>query len=85
MAYDAAVPGIGGVLLVAEQGVGVADAVDEVEHRIQVGLAHVLFGTHSHADHRLGGGDGLVGDAVRHFGQRVGDLPARVWCPAAGS
>ena len=70
MADDAAVLGVGGVLLVAEQRVGVADAVDEVEHGVQVGLPDVLLRPHPHADHGPGGGQGFVGYAALHFGQR---------------
>ena len=68
MADDAAVLGVGGVFLVAEQRVGVADAVDEVEHGVQIRLAHVLLGTHPHANHGPGGGQGFVGNTALHFG-----------------
>ena len=74
MADDAAVLGVGGVFLVAEQWVGVADAVDEVEHGVQVGLADVLLGAHPHANHGAGGGEGFVGNAALHFGQGFDDL-----------
>jgi hypothetical protein len=60
MADDRAVLGIGGVLLVSEERVGIADAIDEVQQRPQGGVAHVLLGTEPHADHRFGLGDGLV-------------------------
>ena len=71
---DAAVLGVGGVFLVAEERVGVADAVDEVEHGVQVGLSDVLLGTHPHANHGAGGGQGFVGDAALNFGEGCDDL-----------
>ena len=74
MTHHAAVLGIGGVFLVPEQRVGVADPVDEVEHSVEVGLPHVLLGAHPHADHGAGGGKGLVGDAALHLGQGFDDL-----------
>ena len=68
MADDGAVLGIGGVLLVAEQGIGVADAVGEVDERPQGGVAGELLGAEAHPNHVLGLFDGLAGD-VLNFGK----------------
>ena len=76
MADDGAVFGIGGVFLIPEQGVGVADAVDEIQQRPQGGVADEIFGAQPGADHCFGAGDGVRGDAAVHFGQRFGDAAA---------
>ena len=72
--HHAAILRVGRVFLVAEQWVGIADAVDEVEHGVQVGLADVLLGAHPYADHGAGGGEGFVGDAALDLGQGFDDL-----------
>ena len=74
MADDASVLGIHGIFLVSKQRVGIADTVDEVQHRVQVSLPHVLLGAHAHADHGAGGGEGFVGNATLHLGQSFDDL-----------
>ena len=59
MADDGAVLGKGCVFLVAENGVGVPDAVDEVQQRPQRSVSDEIFSTHPRANHRLGAGDGF--------------------------
>ena len=65
--------GVSGVFQVPEQGVAVADAVDEVYEGAQGGVPHELLGTQAHTDHVLGPLEGFIGDA-RHLGKCVHHL-----------
>ena len=64
MADDGAVLGVGGIFLVAEHGIGIADSVYEVQERAQGGIANEILGAHTGADHCPGTGDGLGRDAA---------------------
>ena len=70
VADDGAVLGIGGVFLVSEYGVGVADTIYKVQESAQRGITYEVLGAHAGADHCAGAGDGLGGYAALDFRQR---------------